>query len=87
MYCFKTPKNTTLKERKECTFDKYEIISGHNRVKAMKELGHSTILAKIENDLTEDKALEIFYESNFNQQSFSDWNYDQRIEARILEIA
>ncbi len=61
--------------------DKYEIISGHNRVKAMKELGHSTILAKIENDLTEDKALEIFYESNFNQQSFSDWNYAQRIEA------
>lgn len=61
--------------------DKYEIISGHNRVKAMKELGRSTILAKIEDDLTEDKALEIFYESNFNQQSFSDWNYAQRIEA------
>ncbi|MBD5526728.1 MAG: ParB N-terminal domain-containing protein [Lachnospiraceae bacterium] len=61
--------------------DKYEIISGHNRVKAMKELGRSTILAKIEGDLTEEKAIEIFYESNFNQQSFSDWNYAQRIEA------
>lgn len=61
--------------------DKYEIISGHNRVKAMKELGHSTIQAKIEENLTEDKAIEIFYESNFNQQSFSDWDYSQRIEA------
>ena len=61
--------------------DKYEIISGHNRVKAMKELGHSTILAKIEDNLTESKAIEIFYESNLNQQSFSDWNYAQRIEA------
>lgn len=61
--------------------EKYEIISGHNRVKAVKELGHNTIQAKIEDDLTEDKAIEIFYESNLNQQSFSDWNYAQRIEA------
>lgn len=61
--------------------DQYEIICGHNRVKAMQELGYSTIMAKIEYELSEDEALEMFYESNLNQQSFSDWNYAQRIEA------
>lgn len=61
--------------------DQYEIISGHNRVKAVQELGYSTIMAKIEYELSEDEALEMFYESNLNQQSFSDWNYAQRIEA------
>ena len=60
--------------------DQYEIISGHNRVKAVQELGYSTIMAKIEYELSEDEALEMFFESNLNQQSFSDWNYAQRIE-------
>ncbi len=60
--------------------DQYEIICGHNRVKAVQELGYSTIMAKIEYELSEDEALEMFYESNLNQQSFSDWNYAQRIE-------
>lgn len=55
--------------------DQYEIICGHNRVKAVQELGYSTIMAKIEYELSEDEALEMFYESNLNQQSFSDWNY------------
>lgn len=61
--------------------DKYEIIAGHNRVKVMKELGRSTIMAKIEYELSDDEALAIFYDTNLNQQSFSDWNYAQRIEA------
>lgn len=61
--------------------EKYEIIAGHNRVKVMKELGRSTIMAKIEYELSEDEALAMFYESNLNQQSFSDWSYTQRIEA------
>ncbi len=60
---------------------KYEIIAGHNRAKVMKELGYSTIMAKIEYELSDDDALAIFYDTNLNQQSFSDWNYAQRIEA------
>lgn len=61
--------------------NKYEIISGHNRAKAIKELGHSVILADIRYDLSDDEAMQLFYESNLNQQSFSDWNYSQKIEA------
>lgn len=61
--------------------DKYEIIAGHNRVKVMKELNRSTIMARIEYELSDDEALAIFYDTNLNQQSFSDWNYAQRIEA------
>lgn len=61
--------------------NKYEIISGHNRAKAVKELGHSVILADIRYDLSDDEAMQLFYESNLNQQSFSDWNYSQKIEA------
>lgn len=61
--------------------DKYEIIAGHNRAKVMKELGRSTIMAKIEYEISDDDALAIFYDTNLNQQSFSDWNYAQRIEA------
>lgn len=60
--------------------DKYEIICGHNRVKAMKMLGLNAIMADIR-ELSDEEATEIFYESNLNQQSFSDWNYSQRIEA------
>lgn len=31
--------------------------------------------------MSDDKALELFYDSNLNQQSFSDWSYSQRIKA------
>ena len=50
---------------------KYEIICGHNRTKAMKALGYNVIRANVK----------LFYESNLNQQSFSDWSYSQKIEA------
>lgn len=61
--------------------DKYEIISGHNRAKAMKTLGRDVILVDIRYGLSNDDAVKLFYESNLNQQSFSDWSYSQRIEA------
>lgn len=61
--------------------DKYEIICGHNRVKAMKALGRDTIRAEVRKDLSDDEATELYYDSNLNQQSFSDWNYTQKIEA------
>lgn len=60
---------------------KYEIICGHNRFNAMRELGRDTTLADVRDGLSDDEALELFYDSNLNQQSFSDWNYSQRINA------
>lgn len=60
---------------------KYEIICGHNRANAIRELGRDVILAKVYEDLSDDEALELFYDTNLNQQSFSDWNYSQRIKA------
>lgn len=60
---------------------KYEIICGHNRVNAVKALGHNRIKADIRYGLSDDRALELFYDSNLNQQSFSDWNYSQKFDA------
>lgn len=60
---------------------RYEIICGHNRVNAVRELGSDVILAKVYEGLSDDEALELYYDTNLNQQSFSDWNYSQRIKA------
>lgn len=60
---------------------KYEIICGHNRTRAMKELGRDVILADVWEELSDDDAIKMFYDSNLNQQSFSDWNYTQKIKA------
>lgn len=60
---------------------KYEIICGHNRTRAMKELGCEIILADVWEELSDDDAIKMFYDSNLNQQSFSDWNYTQKIKA------
>ncbi|MDE7202624.1 MAG: hypothetical protein K2O91_12170 [Lachnospiraceae bacterium] len=35
----------------------------------------------MKNNLPDDEAMEIFYDRNLNQQSFSDWNYAQKVEA------
>lgn len=65
---------------------KYEIICGHNRAKAAKELGNDRILADIRYELSDDEAVRLYYDSNLNQQSFHDWGYAQRIEAvRYIE--
>ena len=60
---------------------RYEIICGHNRVNAVRELGRDVILAKVYEGVSDDEALELYYDTNLNQQSFSDWNYSQRIKA------
>lgn len=60
---------------------KYEIISGHNRAKAMEALGREFIRADVMYGLSDDDAVKLYYESNLNQQSFSDWSYLQKIEA------
>lgn len=65
---------------------KYEIICGHNRANAMKKLGQDVIHAEVREGLSDDEALELFFDSNLNQQTFSDWNYSQKIEAiRYIE--
>ncbi|WP_304975546.1 ParB N-terminal domain-containing protein [uncultured Acetatifactor sp.] len=60
---------------------KYEILCGHNRVKAVRTLGHDTIRADVRYKVSDDMALELFFDSNLNQQSFLDWSYSQRFEA------
>lgn len=60
---------------------KYEIICGHNRVAAMRTLGRDVIRAEVWEGLSDEEAIEIFYDSNLNQQSFSDWSYSQKIQA------
>ncbi len=60
---------------------KYEIICGHNRARAMEALGRDVICAEVRTGITDNEALELFYDSNLNQQTFSDWNYLQKIEA------
>ena len=60
---------------------KYEILCGHNRVNAMRKLGRDVIHAKVMEGLSDEEAIGIFYDSNLNQQSFSDWSYPQKIKA------
>ena len=60
---------------------KYEIICGHNRVKAMEALNCNVIMADVRYELSDDEAEELYYDSNLNQQTFSDWSYSERIKA------
>ena len=60
---------------------KYEIVCGHNRVKAFTELGRDEILADVRAGLSDDEAEGLYFDSNLNQQSFADWKYSQKIEA------
>lgn len=60
---------------------RYEIICGHNRAKAARALGCDKIRADVRYGLSDYMALKLFFDSNLNQQSFSDWSYPQRFEA------
>jgi ParB family transcriptional regulator, chromosome partitioning protein len=62
----------------------YEILSGHNRVEAVKLLGQEKINAIVMEGLSDKEAERIVIESNLNQQSFADWKYSQQI--RIIKI-
>jgi ParB family chromosome partitioning protein len=59
--------------------DKFEILSGHNRVNAFKQLGRETISAIIIK-ASDEEAEQLVIEANINQQSFADWNFSQRIK-------
>lgn len=60
--------------------DKFEILSGHNRVKAIRLLGWNEVDAIVKEGISDEMAEKIVIESNLNQQSFADWKYSQRIQ-------
>ena len=60
---------------------KYEILSGHNRVKAAKEAGIDSVPALIRTGLTNEEALLIVTETNLIQRSFADLKHSERAVA------
>ena len=61
--------------------NKYEILAGHNRVKALKELKRDTVPALIRNDLTETEALLVVTETNLIQRQFDEMLHSERARA------
>lgn len=61
--------------------EKYEILSGHNRVEAAKAAGFETIPAIIRKNLNDDEALLIVTETNLRQRSFTDLTHSERATA------
>lgn len=58
--------------------DKFEILSGHNRVNAAKEAGLTEIPTVIKEGLTEEEAILIVTETNLMQRSFSELAHSER---------
>ena len=63
---------------------KYEILSGHNRVKAAKEAGIDSVPALIRTGLTDEEALLIVTETNLLQRSFADLKHSERAVALVV---
>lgn len=57
---------------------RYQILSGHNRIKAAKELGLTTIPTILKENLSEDEALLVVTETNLCQRSFADLSFSER---------
>lgn len=66
------------------TEEKYEILSGHNRVNAAKVAGLQKVPAIIKENLSDDEALLIVTETNLMQRSFSDLSISEK--AKSLKI-
>ena len=61
--------------------NKYEILSGHNRVEAAREVGFESVPAIIRENLTNEEALLIVTETNLMQRSFADLSHSERAAA------
>jgi ParB family chromosome partitioning protein len=61
--------------------NKYEILSGHNRVNAAKEAGLLEVPAIVKSNLTDEEAKLIVTETNLVQRSFSDLLHSERAVA------
>ena len=61
--------------------EKYEILSGHNRVESAKIIGLETAPAIIRENLSDDEALLIVTETNLIQRSFADLSHSERAAA------
>jgi len=59
----------------------YEILSGHNRVKAAQAAGVDPVPCIVKDGLTDEEAHLIVTESNLIQRSFSDLSHSERAEA------
>ena len=69
------------------TDDKYEILSGHNRVAAAQEAAFESIPAVIREGLTEEEAMLIVTETNLIQRSFADLKHSERAIALATHYA
>lgn len=58
--------------------DKFEILSGHNRVNAAKLAGLTDVPSVIKEGLTEEEAILIVTETNLMQRSFTDLDHSER---------
>ena len=61
--------------------DRYEILSGHNRVNAAKLAGYAKVPVVSKEGLSEEEASLIVTETNLMQRSFSDLSYSERAVA------
>lgn len=66
--------------------DKYEILSGHNRVNAAKLAGLITVPSIIMENLTDDEARFIVTETNLRQRSFDDLSYREKSSVICMHI-
>ena len=57
---------------------KYEILSGHNRIAAAREVGLETVPAVVHEKMTDDEAMFIVTETNLIQRSFADMKHSER---------
>lgn len=60
--------------------EKYEILSGHNRVNALKIIGEEIVPAIVKENLSDDEAERIMIDTNLMQRSFNDLTLSEKSE-------
>lgn len=59
---------------------KYEILCGHNRIKALELLGCESVHIEIRDGLSDDKAVALYNDSHLNKELFSACGYSQKFK-------